>query len=68
MSGDAYHMTAPLNTATAAPLHGRGDADARVSIRRGAVPQRARHLDAAGRQERDHAIKLAFGDHAKNSW
>ncbi len=66
LSADAYHMTAP-------------DVDGpRRSMVDGAAPtpasmpdevqyvERARHLDAARRPQRDQcAFKLAFGDHAK---
>ena len=54
-SADAYHMTAPSeNGDGAGALHGDGDARTPgINADADRLPQRARHLDAAGRPRRD---------------
>ena len=62
MSADAYHMTAPDMDGPRAVDAGRA-AQRRRQRRPGPVPQRARHVDAARRHQRDQgASSAAFGD------
>ena len=52
MGADAFHMTAPNVDGPKRAMTGRA-AQCRRQRRPGPVPQRARHLDAAGRRQRD---------------
>ena len=67
MGADAFHMTAPNvdgpKRAMKAALRNAGiNADA------GAVPQRARHLDAAGRPERDQCHQAGLRRPREAAW
>ena len=54
MSGDAYHISAPAPDGEGAPRAMRGAlADARLEPTRGRLHQRARHIDAGRRHDRD---------------
>ena len=67
MSGDAYHISAPCEDGDGAVRVMRQTLkDAGVEPVGGRLRQRARHLDAAGRQGRGASpSRRVFGDHAR---
>ena len=69
MSGDAHHITAPPEDGDGARLAMTNALrDARHEPDRCAVHQRARHLDAAGRQGRDHRHEARLRRSRQASW